>query len=192
MSETINETGSAVKVKIALSKGDERILVDDMMRRSGYAVDGIAIYDGEHAILMSTEEMEAAYGGTSADLHEDDERRGATCSMTDFDGSAKTDFVIGYFHLGEGTAPVAAKAYGWLPDSGEAGLIAENREKVNELLSLVGGTPVGEGLYWTSVKYSSDYVWHCDMKERKLRMYKGMKEQLAVRAVRALDGYEEV
>lgn len=186
----MNETNETIKVKVALSKGDEKILADENMK--GYTVDGIAIYDGEHSVLMSISEESATYGRDTKDLPEDDERREATCSMSDFDGESKTDFVIEYFHLGEGSAPVVAKAYGWLPDSGEIGMITENREKVNELLALVGGTPVGEGLYWTSVKYSKDYVWHCNAGEKTMHMYKGMGEALAVRPVKALEGYVEV
>ena len=68
----------------------------------------------------------------------------------------------------------------------------ERKEKINELLALVNGTPVSEGLYWTSVKYSKDYVWHCNMEEKALRMYKGMSQSLAVRPVKALEGYTEV
>lgn len=188
----MNETIETTKVKLALSKGEERILADNMEGKDGYTVDGIAIYDEAHAILMSLGEETATYGRDSGDLPEGDARRDASCSMTDFEGDSKTDFVIDYFHLSEGCAPVMAKAFGWLPDSGEIGFIAENKEKINELLALVNGTPVSDGLYWTSVKYSKDYVWHCNMEEKVLRMYKGMSQSLAVRPVKALEGYTEV
>ena len=198
MSEILNE-GQApqenpTKVKIALSakNGGSKILVDDIKGyKTGYNVDGIAIYNDDNAILMSLSEFQMGYGKDTQDLPESDKRREATCSMTEFDGEQRTDYSIRYFKLKSG-APVEAKKFGWLPASGEIGLIADNREEVNALLEIVGGTPVSEGLYWTSMKFSKEYIWHCDMAGKVLHMYKGMASQLSVRPVKALEGYQEV
>ena len=198
MAEEMNEGMTTLKkhakVKIALtSTNGSKILVDSIEGyKKGYNVDGIAVIDGKHAIMLSLTESAETFGKQTEDLPDTDERYQAVCSMSDYQGNKKTDFVIGFFGLGEGTAPVVAKSFGWLPDSGEIGLIANNREAINVLLEEVGATPVGEGKYWTSVKYSKRYIWHCDMEAKELRMYKGMASLLKVRPVKSVEGYTEV
>lgn len=187
----IQEQQTIAKVLIALSKGKQKILVSSMEGyENGYKVDGIGIIDGEHAILVSLTEQLLSYGGDSEDIPEGDRRRSITAAMSDFDGQQRTDFIITHYELESG-APVASKAFGWLPSGGELALIHAHKAEVNELLETVGGTLLSDDDYWTSQMFSNEYPWHMSMADGKFAMWRGQTDELAVRPVASLEGYTE-
>lgn len=183
----------AAKVLIALTKtrGKQKILVTSMEGyESGYTVDGIAIKDGEHELLIALNEQLLAYGGQSEDIPEGG-KRSETSSMTDFDGEWRTDFIIAHYEFTSGAA-VASKAFGWLPAGGEMALIYAHKAEIAALLEAVGGDPLSEDLpYWTSQMFSNEYPWHMSMVDGKFSMWMGQVDELCVRPVKSLAGYQE-
>ena len=195
--ETLNvqEQPTGAKVLIALTKnrGKQKILVPSMEGyESGYTVNGIAIKDGEHEMLIALAEQLLNYGGESQDVPEGDKRRDITSSMTDFDGEQRTDFIIAHYELTDGAA-VASKAFGWLPAGGEMALIFAHKQEVNALLEAGGGDPLSEDLpYWTSQMFSNDYPWHMSMADGRFAMWMGQSDELCVRPIASLAGWNEV
>lgn len=183
------------KAMIALTKksGGNKILVESMEGYTkGYNVDGIYVTDGTNAVIMSLDEVETTYGGTSEDLVEGDPLYDLPSpSMSTFDGEWRTNFLIKFFKLTEGAA-VEAKAYGWLPSGGEISLIASLKDSVNTLLEAVGGTQLSDGAYCTSQKYSNERMWSCFIGENKFNVNYGSASTLPMRAVKSAEGYAEV
>lgn len=177
-------------VYLALSKGKKKALALSMEGYDEYKVDGIYVTNGSNAIILSLNEQALPFGGDSEDLEEGDPLYDvASPSMSNFDGEWRTDFLINFFSPANGTALVEAKKEGWLPSGGELALIASKKEKVNELLEMVEGTPLSNDFYWTSQKFSNERMWSMDMTDGKFTLNNGCVDSLAVRAVKSADGY---
>jgi hypothetical protein len=185
----------SAKALIALTKksGGNKVLVESMEGYTkGYNIDGVYVTDGINAVIVSLTEQELPFGGASEDLHEGDPLYDvASPSMTSFDGEWRTDFLISFFGYGDGTALVEARKVGWLPSGGELSLLSANREAVNGKLEAAGGTPLGEGAYWSSQKFSNERMWSCMMGENKFTLNYGCITALAVRPVKSAEGYSE-
>lgn len=182
-----------VFIALTKSKGKKKLLVTSMEGyETGYTVDGIYVTDGTHAVIVAIDEQELPFGGDSVDLQPSDELYDvASPSMSNFDGEWRTDFLIGFLNPTEGTALVEAKKQGWLPSGGEMALIAAKKEKVNELLEVVGGTELSDDYYWTSQKFSNERMWSCDMADGKFTLNNGCVSALAVRPIKSAVGYEQ-
>lgn len=184
------------KVLIAMLKkrGTGKILVDNIEEYAkDYKVDGVAIKKSEdEGIILSLTEALYAFGGSSQDMDENDKRRDISSpSMTTLDGDERTDFLIGWYGFTEG-ACVEAKKYGWLPSGGEMQLMKDNKEAVNAQLEALGGTQIGNGIYWTSQRYDNDYMWHMNMEDGTFAIWRGMVDQLLVRPVKSIEGYQDL
>ncbi len=182
--EALQEAPSVVK--IAVSVKGAKILVDtlDGIGKDAH-VDGIAIMDSMTAIIVSLTEEQLPFGGESADAPENS----ATTSNDELNGEERTDYLIAYMHLTEGTACVEAKKVGWLPSVGEWRVIMSHIAAVNEKLDEVGGAAIS-GLYWTSSLFSEQHAWHLDT-DKGFRMNSGMSSVLSVRSIFSADGYVE-
>ena len=187
---------SEAKALIALTKnrGKNKILVSSMEGyESGYTVDGIYVTDGSNAIIVGLTEQQLPYGIDSEDLQEGDPLYDvASPSMSNFDGEWRTDFLIGFLGVGEGTALVEAKKDGWLPSGGEMSLIASKKEEINALLEAVGGTLLSDDDYWTSQKFSNERVWSCMMESGNFTLNNGCVDSLNVRPVKSAADYAEI
>lgn len=177
----------ADKVMLAVSKGKQHKLVADAAAvPSGYAIDGVALITPDASLIIALGDMTAPFGEGPADQAEND----ITIGGGYLDGRERTDWLINWFKLEEGTACFDAKAAGgWLPSVGELALVHTHLEEVNALLKAAGGTVIS-GQYWTSQLYSADYPWHLDT-EKGFRMYHGKPSSLKVRVVASADGYQE-
>lgn len=186
---------SEVKVLIALTKnrGGKKLLVPSMEGyTTGYKVDGVAVIEGENSVLVTLTELSAQYGGTSEDLPLDSKMREAMSpAMTEYDGQDRTDYIIGRYGFTDG-AVVEAKKKGWLPSGGEMALVGRNKDAVNALLEAVGGALLTDDNYWTSQMFSNDYPWFMTMETVEFAMWKGQVNELRVRPVKSVEGYEEV
>ena len=196
MAEGSNNVQEQGKVLIALTnnKGKNKILVPSMDGyESGYTVDGIYVTDGINAIIVGLTEQQLPYGIDSEDLKDGDPLYDvASPSMSNFDGEWRTDFLIGFLGVGEGTALVEAKKDGWLPSGGEMSLIASKKEKINALLEAVGGTLLSDDDYWTSQKFSNERVWSCMMESGNFTLNNGGVDSLNVRPVKSAADYAEI
>ena len=147
--------------------------------------DGVAIIDeaGQTLLVVALSESQLAFGG---DNSEDLEEEIASPSMTDLDGEMRSEFLIDFYEREEKTVPAldACKDYGWLPSGGEMALIFANKDAINEKISELGGTPIGDGKYWTSQRFSNDRIWHCDMNSGQFGIALGTKSIAGVRAVK--------
>lgn len=147
--------------------------------------DGVAIIDeaGQTLLAVALIESQLAFGGdNSEDLEEDI----PSPSMTDLDGEMRSAFLINFYEREEKAVPAldACKDYGWLPSGGEMALIFAHKDSINEKITELGGTPIGDGKYWTSQRFSNDRIWHCDMSSGQFGIALGTKSVAGVRAVK--------
>ena len=146
---------------------------------------GVALVDtdGQILLVVAPNETELPFGGNeSEDLEEDV----ASPSMTDMDGEQRSAFLLDFYHREQKGVPTleACKDFGWLPSGGEMALIFANKAAINEKLEAIGGTPIGDGKYWTSTRFSNDRMWHCDMSNGHFGISIGTASAAAVRAVK--------
>lgn len=196
MAEELNNVQEQGKVLIALTnkKGKNKILVPSMDGyESGYTVDGIYVSDGINAIIVGMDEQQLPYGINSEDLHEGDKYYNVVSPiMCSFDGEWRTEWLIGFLGVGEGTALVEANKKGWLPSGGEMALIASKKEEINALLVEAGGSALSDGDYWTSQKFSNERVWSCMMESGNFTLNNGCVDSLNVRPVKSAAEYAEI
>ena len=178
------------KILYAISKEEDKLLVESLDSYQDYSVDGIAIIEGENGIICSLSEGQYAIGDTE-DLPEGDKGRDIPSpSMTDFDGKLRTEF-LKEMH-GNNPAIEYAEAYGWIPAGGELDLIIKNKEAVEEKINAVGGSVLAGENYWTSNQFNNEHIWSLNVAESKYEMWHGKKNQFSVRPVKAIKGYREV
>lgn len=147
--------------------------------------DGVALVDsdGQTLLVVALNEAELAFGGDeSQDLEEDV----ASPSMTELDGEQRSAFLIDFYRREEKAIPAldACAEYGWLPSGGEMALIFANKMAINEVIESLGGTPIGEGRYWTSERFSNDHIWNCNMADGTFGIALGTASVAGVRAVK--------
>ena len=147
--------------------------------------DGVALVDGDGQTLLivALNEAQLAFGGEqSQDLEEDV----ASPSMTELDGQQRSSFLIDFYGIEEKTIPAldACTDFGWLPSGGEMALIYANKDAINEQLETLGGTPLGDGKYWTSQRFSNDRMWSIDMSTGTFGIALGTASVAGVRAVK--------
>jgi hypothetical protein len=148
------------------------------------ADDGVAITSGGKTLLVvALTEQQTTFGGDeSDDLEEDISSPG----MTSMDGEQRSAFLSEFYEREEKAVPAidACKDFGWLPSGGEMALIFAHKDAVNAKIAELGGTPIGDGKYWTSQRFSNDRMWHCDMNNGHFGIAIGTKSVAGVRAVR--------
>ena len=147
--------------------------------------DGVALVDadGQTLLIVALNEAQLAFGGEqSQDLEEDV----ASPSMTELDGQQRSAFLINFYGIEEKTIPAldACTDFGWLPSGGEMALIYANKESINEQLEALGGTPISDGKYWTSQRFSNDRMWSIDMSTGTFGIALGTASVAGVRAVK--------
>jgi len=147
--------------------------------------DGVALIDGEGQTLLivALNESQLAFGGDeSQDLEEDV----ASPSMSGLDGQQRSAFLIDFYGREEKRVPAldACAEFGWLPSGGEMALIFDNKTAINEQLEALGGTPLSDGRYWTSQRFSNDRMWSINMADGTFGIALGTASQAGVRAVK--------
>lgn len=173
----------------------------DYDKRS-WTVDGIILRneDEEVDLMVALAESLLAFDSSAEvteDIPETDKRRKPdqpSGVFTALDGEERTEWQMKW-HDGmhdDGCAICEAIKYGWLPSCGEMGLLVQNREQVDELLELVGGTAISNALYWTSTQYQPDYMWFADMEHGIYNFWKAKTSELLVRPVKSASDYNEV
>lgn len=174
-----NET--PVSVKLLLVFGDASKLADDP--EEGWTVDGVAVDDGTHALVVSLNEVDAPFGCVES---QDEETGVESPSMSDFDGEARTAFLIEFYGAEDG-ALIEAKKYGWLPSGGELAFIYANKSAINEKLEVAGGDLLSDADYWTSQKFSNERIWSMNMESGVFGVDRGCVSELKVRSVKSLN-----
>lgn len=172
---------SSVSVQLLLTKDEESKLSDEA--EEGWTVEGVAVSDGQHSIVVALEEAQSAFGCVES---QDEETGVASPSMSDYDGEMRTDFLIGFYNATEG-ALVVAKEYGWLPSGGEIKMIYDNKEAINAKLEAAGGDLLTDSEYWTSQKFSNERIWSINMEDGTFSIDRGCVSELIVRSVKSLN-----
>lgn len=86
-----------------------------------------------------------------------------TEAKTDFAGQANTELMLATDTSGAGyscanfTFPNGAKGY--LPTLGEWDIAYQNKSAINTAMTLIGGTALGSGYFWSSTQYSALSAW---------------------------------
>jgi hypothetical protein len=147
--------------------------------------DGVALIDGDGQTLLivALNESQQAFGGDeSQDLEEDV----ASPSMTGLDGQQRSAFLIDFYGREEKKVPAldACAEFGWLPSGGEMALIFANKTAINEMIESLGGTPIGDGRYWTSQRFSNERMWSINMSDGTFGIALGTASVAGVRAVK--------
>jgi hypothetical protein len=147
--------------------------------------DGVALIDGDGQTLLivAMNETQLAFGGDeSQDLEEDV----ASPSMTGLDGQQRSAFLIDFYGREEKKVPAldACAEFGWLPSGGEMALIFANKTAINEMIESLGGTPIGDGRYWTSQRFSNERMWSINMSDGTFGIALGTASVAGVRAVK--------
>lgn len=181
--ETVSAQDGGISCMVSQVKDGETKLADTL--DEGWEADGVAIVDGggETLLVVALDESELAFGGDeSEDLEEDIPSPG----MTSMDGEQRSAFLLDFYGREEKAVPAldACTAFGWLPSGGEMALIFAHKEAVNAKLTELGGTPISDGKYWTSQRFSNDRMWHCDMSSGQFGIALGTKSVAGVRAVK--------
>ena len=200
MAENINQELQEVqeqevvetKVFYAISKKEDKLLVESLDDYKDYSVDGIAVKGGneENIVICGLSEGQYVIGDTE-DLPEGDKRRDIPSpSMTDFDGKLRTEF-LKEMH-GNNPAIEYAEGYGWIPAGGELDLVIKNKEAVEKKINAAGGNVLAGENYWTSNQFNNEHIWSLNIAEGKYEMWHGKKNQFSVRPVKATKGYREV
>lgn len=87
----------------------------------------------------------------------------ATEAKTDFAGQANTELMLATDTSGAGyscanfTFPNGAKGY--LPALGEWDIAYQNKSAINTAMTLIGGTALGGGYFWSSTQCSAYIAW---------------------------------
>lgn len=181
--ETVSAQDGGIICMVSQVKDGETKLADTL--DDGWEADGVAIVDGggETLLVVALGESELAFGGDeSEDLEEDV----ASPGMTSMDGEMRSAFLLDFYGREEKAVPAldACTAFGWLPSGGEMALIFAHKEAVNAKLTEIGGTPISDGKYWTSQRFSNERMWHCDMSNGQFGIALGTKSVAGVRAVK--------
>lgn len=154
---------------------------------SAYHVDGVLLVSGDKHLVIAPSEANLRWGA-DADSHAASGNTATSdrdAAMATFDGKARTNTAVqvseyssaevapGYCHAfttvtsaydTTKTAYARRKAgMWWLPSLGEMMMIWSNMTKINQVMSLIGGTPLSETVYWTSTEYSQDTAWYLNL-----------------------------
>lgn len=150
---------------------------------SAYHVDGVLLVSGDKHLVIAPADTSLAWGADS-DTHAASGNTPTSdrdVAMAKFDGKTCTDTAVqvseysaattacGYCHAyttvtsaydTTKTAYARRKAgMWWLPSLGEMMMIWSNMIKINQVMTLIGGTAIAEAAYWTSTEYSQATAW---------------------------------
>ena len=135
---------------------------------------GVAILIDDCRFVVAKEDISTSairWGGYGTDISTLTNYTSDTDAATDFDGvnnTAKIIEAIGNSNdsYRDGTAAGDCAAYtfpngktGYLGAAGEWQVARQNKEDLNSALTLIGGTTMTEGAYWTSTEYSRYPAW---------------------------------
>ena len=141
--------------------------VEDWNPRNNYGVVGILVVEGDHKIVVATEDSpeKLIWSKKRELINEPIEKLEE--AESDFNGEMycrrldSPDFPVAYY----------CKTYNkggrnwYLPSSGELWLIYNHLEEIQTALSIVGGQKLittwdeGAPVYWSSTEYSAAYAW---------------------------------
>jgi hypothetical protein len=148
---------------------------------SSYVVDGVLLVCGDKKLVISKTQTSLPWGNTS-DSHAasgNSTTSDRDAAMADFNGKTSTNTACGvseyspataapgYCHAfstvnGYSTGPSytrrAAGAW-YLPSLGELMMIWSQMYKINQVMSLIGGTALDEDWYWSSTETSQNTAW---------------------------------
>ena len=101
-----------------------------------------------------------------------------SAAVLDHDGAGNTPKIIaqcnGYTSSGVTGAPAAEGCVGYTFPNGKTGYLGalgewqavyNNKTKVNEAMSLIGGTAISNSSYWSSTQSSDTYSWELSWKD---------------------------
>jgi hypothetical protein len=135
---------------------------------------GVAILTDDCRFVVAKEDISdntIRWGGYETDISTLTDYTNEANAATDFGGVNNTSKIIaaiGNSNDGyrDGTAAGDCAAYtfpngktGYLGAAGEWEVARQNKEDLNSALTLIGGTTMKEGYYWTSTEYSSNRAW---------------------------------
>lgn len=144
--------------------------------------DGVAVIDGDHALVISLHEEICSFG---CGIDSQDEETGVPSpSMDTFDGEMRTQFLTDFYHPEDG-ALIIAREYGWLPSGGEMKFIFDHKDAINAIIQEAGGDIMADDDYWTSQRFSNDRMWSCNMSDGTFSIDRGCISELRVRPVKA-------
>ena len=150
---------------------------------SAYHVDGVLLVSGDKKLVIAPADTSLGWGADS-DTHAasgNTTTNDRDVAMAKFDGKTCTDTAVqvseysaattacGYCHAyttvtsaydTTKTAYARRKAgMWWLPSLGEMMVIWSNMIKINQVMSLIGGTAIVEAAHWTSTEHSQAIAW---------------------------------
>ena len=169
--------------------------------KKGYTADGAIIRNEDNYvdILIGMDEG-TNYFATNGidDMPEDDARRRhyTNPTFTDMDGKERTENFV-HSHpsmVSDNCAICFCKHYKdgsyWLPSGCEIGLAYNYVDKVNEVLSAIGGVQFStETEYWTSTPFSEDYVYSFHTEKKEYHFWHSKKTVFNVRPIKGSEKY---
>lgn len=148
---------------------------DDWNTTNNSKAVGVAILTDSCEFVVAKEDARSSYvewGGYGTDISTLTNYTYAASATTDFDGVNNTSKIIaaiGNSNDGyrDGTAAGDCAAYtfpngqkGYLGAAGEWQIARQNKDALNNALTLIGGTTMKESAYCTSTEYSSGIAWY--------------------------------
>lgn len=151
----------------------------------GFEAYGVALVDGSGQTLLIVdlnEDKDVFSFQGSENLDEDV----VSPSMSGLDGQQRSEFLINFYERREISIPALhiCTSFGWLPSGGEMALIFANKTAINEMIESLGGTPIGDGRYWTSQRFSNERMWSINMSDGTFGIALGTASVAGVRAVK--------
>lgn len=130
---------------------------------------GVAILTDDCRFVVAKEDISTStinWGDSSTDISTLTNYTDAALAASDFDGVNNTRLIIEALGVGNAPAAEACDSYtfpngktGYLGAAGEWQVARQNKEDLNSALTLIGGTTMTEGGYWTSTEYSNNNAW---------------------------------
>lgn len=136
---------------------------------------GVALSNSEVGFVVSKDQSSSklAWGGYNKTITDIVTTTSQSEAVLDNNGAGNTPKIIeqcsGYTSNGITGAPAAEYCANYVFPNGKTGYLGalgewkalyDNKAKVKELMTLIGGTAISDGNYWTSTQHSSYYSWY--------------------------------
>ena len=127
---------------------------------------GVAIVTDDCRFVVAKSNIDISeWGGQGTDISTLTNYASKVSAATDFDGVNNTSKIIAA--LGSDNAAGGCAAYtfpngetGYLGAAGEWQVARQNKNALNSALTLIDGTTMNEGGYWTSTECSNNIAWN--------------------------------
>ena len=143
---------------------------------------GVAVVGLSHFVIAKTDvSSKLAWGGYKKTITGVADGFLKSAAVLDHDGAGNTPKIIeqcnGYSSSGVTGAPAAEGCVGYTFPNGKTGYLGalgewqavyNNKTKVNEAMSLIGGTAISNSSYWSSTQRSGFYSWQLSWKDGAL------------------------